>query len=507
MTTKIPSGAPVARESEPVQFDAGIARGVVEGDVTVFRGIPYAAPPVGMLRWRAPQPAIPWTGVRLADTFGNDCLQPETHAPLPPPAPVIPPPRVGMSEDCLTLNVWAPPKSSSVKHPVMVWFHGGGFYLGAGSWESYNGTQLARDGVVLVTVNYRLGAFGFFAHPGLSEENPVGPVTNFGVLDTIAALAWVKRNIAAIGGDPENVTIFGESAGGMLVDVLMVSPLSKGLFHRAIAQSGPALPTQPLRATGASTTASAEDWGRSFTIKAGLDPDDLAGLRALPAEKIAALSGGFGGNTGVVVDGDVLPMAVGEAFAGGIQHKVPFMVGSTDFEGGLLSAMVLEPKLDPAQQERYANAYNPDGRREKALIWQLAAGDCLMGAPARRLAREMQTVGAPAYLFEFAYVPESVRSRTPGAWHGAEIPYIFGTLHERSPDHGAATAIDLETSRVMREYWVTFAKTGNPNHAGALNWPAYEATQDQTMVFSNQGPMVVKAHLKERLDFQDELIK
>ena len=496
-------------DAATVTVDTGVLRGVAEADVRTFKGIPYAAAPVGELRWRAPQPAAAWKGVRAATQFGAACLQPKSHPPLPAPNPVIPPVE-RMSEDCLTLNVWTPGATGGEKLPVMVWFHGGGFYMGSSSWDLYDGSTLAKDGVVVVTVNYRLGALGLFAHPALSAENPNGPVTNFALLDMIESLRWVKRNIAAFAGDPGNVTVFGESAGGTAVNLLMVSPLSNGLFHQAIAESAPRWATERRLKQSTPNLPSAEQWGTEWARKLGVGQDAKA-LRALPVETILANSEGMSNNVGFVIDGKSLTMSVMEAFDAGQQHKVPYMAGANDYEGGLLS--FLGPswreieKLVGNKRDALLEAYDPDGTLGQSLVQQLIAGDSLMIRPSQYLARQAANSGLSGYCYVFSYVPVSVRPMVHGAWHGAEVNYVFGTLEQRHPAHGAPTAQDMQVSKQLRSYWVSFAKTGRPGHAGGPEWlPADQGS----MVFGNDGGKFSNDYLKARLavigDQQNPLI-
>ena len=484
-----------------VQVEAGAVRGVVEDGVRTFKGIRYAAAPVGPLRWRAPRPAIAWSGVRDAAAFGASCMQPAIALSLPEPMPPTES-EPSVSEDCLFLNVWAPARATNA--PVMVSFHGGGYFMGSGSWRSADGAALARDGLVVVNVNYRLGVFGFFAHPQLTRDARGEPPTNFGIQDQIAALQWVRRNIAAFGGDPNNVTIRGGSAGGASVNTLMISPLSEGLFHRAIAGSSTPSSEVWLRRLSASTPRQpefAEQWGVNFATRAGAA--NLSELRAMPAGQLleASLAPMPGTSfrvpthLGVVLDGVMVPMGVVEAFRAGRQHQVPYMNGAADYEGRPRPSMAdwatLERRLGPRRASAVLHAYDPSGALGPEVVRNMIAGDVDMLRPSRDVARDMRTVGMPGYTYVFAYVPERVRAMTPGAWHGAEYAYLFGNLDMRSPGHGAATAEDIDLSRRMRTYLVNFARTGNPGSAEGVNWAS--ATEG-TMVFSNDGPRFAPDH-------------
>ena len=306
--------------TKPVALDTGLVTGLEHEGVEFFKGIPYAAPPVGSLRWRAPQPAAPWQGVRAATAFGKSCpqsLRPEKPLKLE-----------DVSEDCLTLNVWRPVGASRL--PVMVWIHGGGLTEGSSAFTSSDGTAFARGGVMLVAINYRLGRLGLFAHPALTKENADGGrLANYGLMDQIAALAWVKRNIAAFGGDPNNVTIFGESAGGASVDTLMISPLALGLFHAAISQSGYGRGAfQRVSTISSEGVRSGETEGVMFAESLGLKGDDLAGLRAVPAQKIAEMPIASEKLYHFMLDGKVITRDMWDVFRSNEEAPVPFMIGS-----------------------------------------------------------------------------------------------------------------------------------------------------------------------------------
>ncbi len=422
-----------------VTIDTGTLEGAVDSSnsVTVFRGIPYAAPPVGDLRWRPPQPTQPWRGVRAAQQHGRNCIQHQPYGDIDPFA-------AGVSEDCLYLNVWtkSPGRPSSpFPLPVLVWIHGGGFWAGFGGEERHNGAALAKKGAVVVTLNYRLGAFGFLAHPSLARESPHHAAGNYGLLDQIAALQWVQRNIARFGGDPSRVTIFGESAGGFSVGSLIASPLAKGLFQRAILESGTGVgggiaPRNDARAVALRFADSLRVYGAG--------PDAAAHLRALNPDTVLAASLHLGPPGAPafypVVDGWVLPHAVDSTIASGKANIVPVIAGTNRDEG-----------------------------------------DEWMGAPTRTFARFMSSHGAPTYVYVFSRVGDDSANRARGAYHSAEITFVFGRPHPLQPSAGS-TAYDSTVAATMSDYWVAFATSGDPNGpptAGRLpRWPRYNASTD-----------------------------
>ncbi|HEY1751909.1 MAG TPA: carboxylesterase/lipase family protein [Caulobacteraceae bacterium] len=454
-----------------VTIDAGQLAGIRDGSVEVFKGIPYVAAPVGPLRWAPPQPAQPWGGVRDASKFGAICPQPSG-------------PRGDFgqtqSEDCLFLNVWRP--AGAAKAPVMVWIHGGAFRLGAGSLPYYSGADFARDGVILVSINYRLGALGFFAHPALTKAAaPDAPLGDYGLMDQIAALQWVKRNIAAFGGDPDNVTIFGESAGGVSVLDLMTIPAARGLFAKAIVESGGGWGAER-------DLASAEQAGVAIAQGAGLGPDaTLAQLRALPADKL--LKGpmtlaGFNPFT----DGRLVKESATRAFAAGREAHVPLIIGSNSYEASLMQAFKIAPqamlaRLPPAMRALYPA--NDDAAAAAVFT------DSIMGAPAHWLAGKV-SAHAPAWLYHFSYVPTLQRGRTPGAGHGGEVIYVFGAWSGAISQY--ASPDDHLMEQAVHSCWVAFAKLGKPACDGGA-WPAYSPATDELMEFGDRvGPV---AHFRQ----------
>lgn len=470
---------------------AGAVRGTVETGVEVFKGIPFAAPPVGDLRWRAPQPVAPWQGVRDATRFGHDCMRPAADPAFEP------------SEDCLTLNVWRPAGGAKRKLPVLVWIHGGAFVSGSNVPAEASGAAFARDGLIFVAPNYRLGRFGFFAHPALSAEHPGEAKGNYGYLDQIAALQWVQRNIAAFGGDPDNVTIMGASAGGESVLELMGSPMAKGLFDRVIAQSGGGR-TQLLGAQyldrDTAAHPSAEKIGLAFARSVGVEGADaaaLAELRALPAEEVAGnltalgmlLLGERESFSGPVVDGRIVTAQPAQALKAA--PPLPVLVGADEADLGLNRA----PDKDAAfaafgpLADRARQAYDPDGTATIGDINGMIGRDRLMIEPARLVARTVAANGRPAWLFRFSYVAESQRGKAiKGAEHSSEVVYAFDTLSALLGDK--VTAADAAVASMMHRYWINFAKTGDPNGAGLPAWPSVTAKADPLLDFRAGGTAV-----------------
>lgn len=446
-----------------VAIDSGALRGTtgVGDDIRVFRGIPFAAPPVGELRWQPPQPVAEWPGVRPAVEYSARCTQGTPGA-----ANSAPPPPTG--EDCLYLNVWTTAESASDRRPVMVWLYGGGFFGGAGSEPRYAGDGLARKGAVVVTLNYRLGALGFLAHPELSAATQPRVSGNYGMLDAIAALQWVQRNIATFGGDPGNVTVFGESAGANLTAALVASPKAEGLFHRAIAQSGGFMGLGMAR-TG--TLERAEEAGAKALADAGIG--SIAEARAKPAAEIfAAIRGG-----GLVVDGHSITEDLSLTFVNGRQNAVDLLVGSNKDEGTFFP----RPGLTAAQfttqaKQRFgvlADAYLklfPAGDDAQANASYLASLTDEAAWAMREFAKLQAKQGNAAYVYYFTRVPPALPDRpSRGATHVAEIPYMFDNLAPPVP----WTDVDRRLADTMAQYWVNFARTGNPNGPGLPAWPAY----------------------------------
>jgi para-nitrobenzyl esterase len=485
-----------------VRVESGELQGVVADGVDSFKGIPFAAPPVGDLRWRPPQPAAPWTGVRQAAEFGADCMQGRFG---PPPAPGAPPARVP-SEDCLFLNVWRPANTTpGSKLPVMVWIHGGGFTGGSGASPSTSGTEFAKQGVLLVSFNYRLGRFGFFAFPALSRERPEETKGNYAYMDQIAALQWVQRNIAAFGGDSGNVTIFGFSAGGVSVHSLLASPMARGLLHKAIAESGGSrdsvLTARPMRADGVDPNypVSAEtigiDFARSMGIQ-GTDQAALAALRALSAEDVlrgTAAPPGAGGppvETTPILDGRLITETAETAYRARHQPRVPLLVGSNsaDTAGNRIRATTKDQLFARFGQwsAQAKAAYDPDGSADLATLVSRANDDFGQAEPARFAASAFAANGSPVFLYRFSYVQAAMREKLrEGAPHGGEIAYVFGTLS--AGRGGAPTPDDHAVARMAQSYWVNFARTGDPNGAGLPAWPRHDPGKDLIFEFRPDG--------------------
>ena len=498
-------GASGARAASPIQQGTlihladGDVQGLVGGQAREFLGIPFAAPPVGALRWRPPAPAIPWPGVRPATAFGPACPQ---LASLQAPASNV--------EDCLFLNVFTPDPAPSRPRSVMVWFHGGSNQVGSAGdavpvpgipGHFYDAQVLAQErNVVVVTVNYRLNAFGFLAHAALAGEDPQRPYAgNQGLLDQQAALRWVQANIAAFGGNPKRVTIFGESAGSWDVCYHMVSPGSRGLFRRAIGESGGCTPHQPTAAQGA---ANAE--ALAAAVGCGGAPDELACMRQVSADTLLANLGS--GDFGPVVDGGVLPDQPRTLFDSGQFAKVPYLLGSNSDEGTLffigVPPVTTEAEYQAALQTRYGSlasqveALYPAASfasPQAALV--RAYGDEVLVCSTYDTARRASAGGARTYLYNFSRViPIPIlQALGLGAFHGAEIAYVFGSV---TPP----TADDATLAQTMRGYWSRFAEHGNPNGHGAVRWPRYRRASDQRLDLDVQ-PTVLTGFRRHECDF------
>jgi para-nitrobenzyl esterase len=475
-----------ALADEPVRIDSGLVQGVRGGDssIRVFRGIPYAAPPVGELRWREPRPVSPWEGVRSADRFGPRPMQARIYSDMVFRDD-------GPSEDCLYLNVWTPAKSPSDRLPVMVWIYGGGLKAGSTSEPRQDGENLARKGVVLVSMNYRLGVFGYFAHPELSRESGRNASGNYGFMDQIAALRWVQRNIAAFGGDPGNVTIFGESAGSFSVSLLMVSPLARGLFHKAIGESGSLLGSALVPGK---TPSLREAELNGEKLAAALGVKSLSGLRALPAADLPRAQADDSIKVEATVDGYVLPKDPAAIYAEGEESRVPLLAGWTADEQR--ADAVFGSKRPTAKSftqtvrkdfgaaaDKLLRLY-PARTDEEAVrsAGDLAGDRFIAFGTWKWIEMHLRTSGSPVYRFSFDRAvpvePGRVINGSPataadvGAVHASEISYVFGAL--ASLKDVTVKPEDWRLSDTIGSYWTNFAKTGNPNGAGLPAWPAYD---------------------------------
>jgi para-nitrobenzyl esterase len=485
----------IAAESGPIVAVTGgqVQGATLEKGGAVFKGIPFAQPPVGELRWREPMPAAPWAGVRDATEFGAPCAQ--TSVLTPALAEVS-------KEDCLFLNVWAAEWPSGSAKPVMVWIPGGGNFAGGSSLFVSDGEKLSRRGVVVVTVNYRLGVFGFFSHPQLTRESPQRSSGNQGILDQIAALKWVRENIATFGGDPENVTIFGESAGSIDVSALMTSPLSKGMFRRAIGESGTGIEPgvgQPL------TLEQAERRGEAFAARWPLPPNPSArDLRTVSTADILKAEPNYlqalPPNLGITIDGYVFPKRPAEVFAVGEEHRVELLLGNNSRE------RIPGTTLPTDLKQVIENSFGSLAERGWAL-YATATNDPIYGTPADQWANDTSfrcsavaqliwhaAAGNTAYEFEFARVPAGREAL--GATHASELSYVFGSLDRgiyappgQPLSATVVTAVDTQVSQLMQQYWTNFAKTGNPNGGSLPVWSKFDASARAYIQFTDAGPV------------------
>jgi para-nitrobenzyl esterase len=495
-----------------VTIDTGQLQGVVEDGALSFKGVPFAKPPVGDLRWRPPQPADRWKGVFVADRYGHDCMQkpfPSDAAPL----------GTTPAEDCLVVNVWRPAEATG-KLPVMVWIYGGGFVNGGSSPAVYSGAQFAKQGIVFVSFNYRLGRLGFFAFPELLRQHPNEPKGDYGYMDQLAALHWVQRNIAAFGGDPRRVTIFGESAGGGSVNMLMTSPMAHGLFSQAAVESGGGrgnLLGERQLAQDLPNLPSAETIGVNYARSMGIDgtgPEALARLRSLPASKVAdldmmssAMQSGPPTSSGPVIDGQIVIESPQAAYLAGREVKAPLMIGANSSDLGFNFAKTIDEAMAPfgAHRDAAMAAYDPGGASDLHQINAKIGADKMMLEPARFVAATLAAQGLPSYEYRFSYVAQSMRDEwKTGAPHATEIPFVFDTVAAKYGDK--LTPEDARVARVANTYWSNFAKTGDPNGQGLPYWPRYSASSDTLMDFTPQGQAVAEADpWKARMDLAADL--
>ena len=474
-----------------VAIDTGELEGLaMDNGVHVFKGIPYVAPPIGEFRWRAPQPARKWVGVRKAIEYGSDAPQKNQWG-------------ADQDEDCLYLNVWAPADASRKPYPVMVWIHGGGFIQGSGR---INGEAFAKQGIVLVSFNYRLGRLGFFAHPALDQQRPHDESpANFWLQDQIAALSWIQRNIREFGGDPDRVTIFGVSAGGTSVNMLMASPLANGLFQRAISQSG-------IGGFGPYRRWNIEHAGREPLTRIGEyyakaqgvsdKPDVAAALRALPWKTVSKIGSGVEDREAfdIVVDGFTLTDDPQKVFQNGNQNAVPFIAGFNSFEGNLSLVIPWTDQPPRAEVEKRLDRLAPlyDKQPADKRLWTELYGDVYFGASAQLLVREMERTNTPGWTYYFDYVRGRGRN-SQGAGHGSEVPFVFDSVLLPS-------ARDREIMDAMQGHWIQFAKAGDPNGSGLPKWPAYSSANPTTLVYGQDRIRAELAWLKPRFDLLFEAI-
>ncbi|MGE5488871.1 MAG: carboxylesterase/lipase family protein [bacterium] len=484
--------------NEPVRIDTGLVQGVPGDDpsITVFKGIPFAAPPVGDLRWRPPQPPAPWQGVLKADRFSAACIQDHTRSLGPWTEEYMH--QGDYSEDCLYLNVWTGAKSAGEKRPVFLWIHGGAFTGGSTAVAVYDGEELARKGIVVVTTNYRVGVLGFLAHPELTAESENKSSGNYGMLDQVAALQWIRKNIAAFGGDPDRVTIGGQSAGASAVHMLMASPLAKGLFIRAIAQSGSRAGNRSRK------LADAEQDGVKFATAKGAK--SIRELRAMPAEQVHAAVQGAMFRIGPIADGWFLPDDVSAIFAAGKQNDVATMTGWTADEGssnpnyGKMNAEEFQSqiqrtmgelageylKLYPAATDEQASESQKASAREQSLV------STYIWATERA-----KTSKTKVYTYYWTHVQPGPNKEQYGAFHSSELPYMFNSLKRANRPW---TDQDRRLAGIMSSYWANFIAKGDPNGRGLAKWPAFEPGKPVTMELGGQfGPRPVASPEKLKL--------
>jgi para-nitrobenzyl esterase len=500
---------------EKIAVQGGTISGQANGDVLLFKGIPYVKAPVGPLRWKPPQAVEAWEGVRQTTEYGAACLQPDL--------PGLPMKHAKRSEDCLYLNVWTAAKSADEKRPVMVWIHGGGNVIGSAEFGTPSGTNpepLAKQGVVVVSFNYRLGPFGYFAHPLLSKESPNNASGNYGLLDQIAALKWVQDNIKAFGGDAGNVTIFGESAGSHNVGYLMASPLAKGLFHRGIGESGSVyigLMNRHLREAWYGMEPM-ERQGERVTKDLGCADaaDPVAALRALSAEQVLRGSRPVMGPPGnvfpPVIDGWVLPDDVMTIFDQGKQNKVPLIAGANGDEMTFFIPAAPFPTVDAyrgfLKSPQACGAFGDDvfvlypAKEPPDILrsFRDQAADSFFVGPTRNLVRVVSKTGGKAYMYHFTMTWPGGPLAAMGAFHSGELPFVMNDLERvKNVTQTPFEAKHQALADTMSAYWVQFARTGNPNKDGLPEWPAYDATKDQYMEFG-EAVKVGQGLRKEKLD-------
>jgi len=492
--------------AQTVDAPAGKLKGTTTGAINAYKGIPYAVPPVGNRRWQPPVPAPKWNGTRQATQFGAACIQPTSRGTsvYTPPKPLV------TNEDCLTLNVWAPADARNA--PVFFWIHGGALVGGSSSEPTYDGQKLAERGVIVVSINYRLGVLGWFAHPALSLESAQKISGNYGLLDQVTALRWVHQNIGAFGGDPGNVTIAGESAGGLSVLYLMASPAARGLFQKAIAQSAYMI-AMPEVKNSVFGFPSGEAAGEM--VQAGLQAKNLADLRNIDAQTITDKAAGMGFQPWGMVDGYVLPRQMVTAFDEGKQAPVPVLAGFN--QGEIRSLMMLAPKPSASAEEYEATIRKNYGDLADAFLKLYPAADykesillttrdSLYGWTAERLARKQAAIGQPAFMYMWDHGYPAMDGAGLHAFHASEIPYMFGTFDgvgaqwPKIPE----TAEEQGLSDAMIGYWTSFAMTGVPRAANAPDWPAFGA--ERNVMHFAAAPVPVKDFMPGMFQLNEEVM-
>ncbi|MFD2933170.1 carboxylesterase/lipase family protein [Spirosoma flavum] len=484
-------------QSVTVKTENGRVEGATNkaGDIRIFKGIPFATPPIGNLRWKAPQPVANWTNVRQCQVFGPSPMQAKP-APFMYWSSEFLIPEQPISEDCLYLNVWTGAKLATEKRPVIVFIPGGGFRSGGGACPIYDGEAMAKKGIVFVNINYRLGVFGFLAHPELSQESGHNASGNYALLDMIAALKWVRKNIAAMGGDPENVTVAGQSAGAFAVNFLTASPLAKGLFQKAIAESGGSFMTSPIRPK--LTLQGAEQQGITFANS--LQVKSLAELRAKSSDDILKATGGL---SAPIVDGYVVPESVMAIYTHGQQSDVPLIVGWNEDDkimGPPAKADAFREQIKKRfgdKSDAFLKAYPAQTDDEAAQSQGNSNRDESFGIQDYTWAKMQTKTGkAPVYMYNFnRKLPALTPQMQFGAFHSGEIVYAYNNLNTLNRPW---EAVDQHIADVMSSYWVNFAKTGNPNGKNLPNWPAYKPVSDSVLIFDKtigSHPLLTKSQL------------
>lgn len=469
------------KETEAVKTDAGLVSGIINStdDIQIFKGIPFAAPPVGNLRWKAPQPVQSWSGVKKCDTFSASPMQ-ASPAPFSMWSEEFLIQKEPISEDCLYLNVWTSSTSFNKKLPVLVWIYGGGFVSGGSNVPIYDGEAMAKKGIVFVSINYRVGIFGFFAHPELTKESPHHASGNYGILDQVAALKWVQKNIAAFGGDPENVTIAGQSAGSMSVNVLVASPLAKGLFNKAIAESGASF----INSFGSTSLQQAEESG--VKTAAALNASSIEALRKIPAAELMKAQS----TRGVIIDGYVLPQPIAAIFAAHKENKVALLTGWNENEGLMFGAAKKATDFKTQLEQQYPNKaqtalqYYPATNDSIANVSQLnLSRDLIFGLQNYTWANVSATAGNAVYVYRFTRkVPATGEYVKYGAFHTGEVPYAYDNLKFVNRPW---EAVDHTLAAVMSSYWANFVKTGNPNGKGLPEWKSYNTNDKYAMILGS----------------------